>query len=115
MIPTLPAFLVVGALVALGVLVGVAAGRRQARRSFAAHRDYCAALEADLHRVERDLDHLAAEAATFPHRLQAAYDAGQAAARQTGAVYEWPLPASVLLPPEKWRTLREAQENGEAN
>jgi len=100
---------------ALLVGVGIAAGRWQARRDWAAHRDYITVLERDLAELERDCDHLATEAATFPERLQAAYDAGLQGTRQVRDAGVWPLPDRVLLPPRTWAALREAQENWEAN
>jgi len=100
---------------ALLVGVGIAAGRWQARRDWAAHRYYITVLERDLAELERDLDHLATEAATFPERLQAAYDAGLQGTRQVRDAGDWPLPDQVLLPPRTWAALREAQENWETN
>jgi len=100
---------------ALLVGVGVAAGRWWNRRDWDAHRDYIAVLERDLAEIERDCDHLAAEAAAFPGRLQAAYDAGLQGTRQVRDAGAWPLPDRVLLPPRTWAALREAQENWEAN
>jgi hypothetical protein len=109
MTPTLPAFLAVGALVALGVLVGVAVGRwwtrRQAvaladaycrqvattarwNRRFLAYRDYAGRLEVQLGEAERIIRDLTQA------RLN---DAAQ-------------LP-SVAVPPRVWAALREAQEN----
>jgi hypothetical protein len=109
----LPAFLAVAALVALGVLVGVAAGRwwtrRQAaylvdayrrqvataarwRRRFVAYRAYADRLEVQLAEAERIIRDLTQA------RLD---DATQ-------------LP-QVTVPPEVWRVLQEARENPEAN
>ena len=96
------------------VLVGWGLGHRSARREWASHRGDTTTLETDLEAVQRDLDHLAAEAATFPERLQDAYDAGQAAMLEqlTGlhAAEPW-----QPVPPPKWVKLQEARENREAN
>lgn len=102
MTPTLPAFGAVAASLSLAALVGVAAGRWWARREFAQHLKYTAAPETDLARVERELAHLAAEAATFPRRLQAAYDAGLSGRQQaTDAATGDPWPLS-RLPGGEW-------------
>jgi hypothetical protein len=113
MTPTLPAFLAVGALVALAVLVGVGVGRwwtrRQAaaladayrrqlattariNRRFLAYRDYAGRLEVQLGKAERIIGDLTQA------RLD---DAAQ-------------LP-QVAVPPRVWRALQEAREQWTVN
>jgi hypothetical protein len=109
--PTLPAFLAVAALVALGVLVGVAAGRWWTRRSHAAdlawwddtYADLADPYDADMEAARQQVADAEAAITELRESIPKVWDAGVAAARQMCAHHHdgdglevWELPAEVV-------------------